>query len=165
MMAHFGLEDAMPLIVGYNISPLIPVDIRYVRTDKPTDEDQAYFKRVKKEGPVVPGPFSWRNELTEILEKTTAEFWDIPVEDVSCFFPHDPSVPTNPYPIATLIVELLFDKPARTLEKRRAYAKALAEACQDFLDRLRGTTDARVEVAVKRFDPEKDGCYVTPTKT
>ncbi len=150
----------MPLIIGYNISPLIPVDIRYVRTDKTTDEDLEYFKRVKKHGPVVPPPFGWREQLSEILEKLTCEYWDLSPGDVSCFFPHDPSVPTHPYPISTLIVDLLFEKPERTPERRQEYAQKLALACRNFLNRHRGTEDAKVEVAIKPFNPEKHGLYM-----
>lgn len=152
----------MPLIIGYNISPLIPVDLRYVRTEKPTDEDLAYFKRMHKEGPIVPPPFTWRTSLGKILERITREYWSLTDNDVTCFFPHDPTVPTAPYPVATLIVDLLFDKPDRTPERRREYAEKLAMACREFLNLYRGTTDAKVEVAVKPYNAEKNGFFVTP---
>jgi hypothetical protein len=128
----------MPLIIGYNISPLEP-HIAH-----------------------SPDQNAWRDALYPLLETVTCEFWDIKAHEVSCFFPHDPSVPTNPYPVATLVVDLLFNKPERTLERRNAYAKALAETCRDYLNKLRGTTDAKVEVAIKPFDPEKNGFYMTP---
>ena len=37
----------------------------------------------------------------------------------------------------------------------------LKHLCRDFLNRIRGTTDARVEVAIKPFDPEKNGFHDT----
>ncbi|MEK7532520.1 MAG: hypothetical protein AAB579_02875 [Patescibacteria group bacterium] len=89
----------------------------------------------------------------------TAEFWGLDKSAVSSFFPHDPSVPTNS--IATIMVELLFDTPERTNERRREYAEKLGLAVEGFLNHRRHTTDARVEVAVKRFNPERDGFYMT----
>ena len=55
-----------------------------------------------------------------------------------------------------VIVELLFDKPERTLEVRQRLAVALRDAVQaSFL-----CMDRTVEVAVKRFSPERDA-YAT----
>ena len=144
----------MPLIQGFHISPLIPVDLRYQRTDKPTDEDLEYFRRMKKEGPIVPPPFSWRTQLRAILTKVTCDFFGLKGDDVSCVFPHDPSVPTNPPPIAALSVSFLYREPERTPERVKEYRLALGKACKEFLDRLRGTRDARVEVKTELCDPE-----------
>lgn len=104
----------------------------------------------------------WRDQLSRVVEYVTAEFWNMPPSTVSCFFPYDPSVPIDPRPIATLIVEILFDKSERTYERRNEYAKVLGRAMVDFLNERRGTTDAEVEVAVKRFNPDHDGFWRTP---
>lgn len=112
---------------------------------------------------ISPGAGSvWWSSLANVIEDVTAKFWELHPSAVSCSFPHDPSVPTDPYPIATLIVELLFDKPNRTDERRREYAKVLGRAVVDFLNERRGTIDAEVEVAVKRFNPDHDGFWRTP---
>lgn len=144
----------MPLIACYNISPLIPVDLRYVRTDKPTDEDLVYFKRMKAEGPVVPPPFTWREQIEKIIVSVTCEHFGIKPDAVSCCFPHDPSTPANPYPIATIDVSLLYRKPERTPEVVKQYREKLGRVCRDFLNKLRNTTDAKVEVATHLCDPD-----------
>ncbi|MDD2785646.1 MAG: hypothetical protein PHS79_01990 [Patescibacteria group bacterium] len=144
----------MPLITVVNVSPLIPIDLRYVRTDKPTDEDVVYAKRMQREGPVVPAPFGWRDSLKNILVEVTCRHFNLTPDDVSCFFPHDPSVPIYPSPTAFLKVELLYRKPERTPELILEYRNALGKACSDFLKKLRGTDKARVEVKVELCDPE-----------
>ena len=164
----------MPLIVCWNISPLqrpqTPVEDTSALLGQGSLDDEPPLESDNNRNETMDKPKAntmpddWCDQLASVLEKVTAEFWGIPLDHVSCSFPQDPSVPTNPYPIATLIIELLFEKPERTHEKRRDYAKALAEACKQELNRLRGTTDAKVEVAVKRFNPEKDGFYVTSDK-
>jgi hypothetical protein len=93
--------------------------------------------------------------------------WGLGGDDVSCFFPHDPSVPTDPYPIATLIVELLFEHPERTKEQRDEFAVGLADTFRSVLAEIRGVDPEQVavEVAVKRFDPSTDGfCMLSAAK-
>lgn len=143
----------MPLIIAYNICPLIPAGFSHSDRigrragSRQTDYADAHY---------------WRERLGPVLERVTEEFWKLPKGMVTCFFPHDPSVPTAPYPVATIIVDLLFSKPDRTLERRNAYAKALSDACCDFLNEMRHTTNAQVEVAIRSFNPETEGFYVTP---
>lgn len=125
----------MPLIVAYNISPLMP-DMSYGH-DGPT--------------------FHWRDSLSEILEGVTCEFWGLKTEEASCFFPHDPSVPCpprGPYPIATLVVSLLYRLPDRTPKRVKRFRLALGKACCEYLNNLRGTTNAKVEVKVELCDPD-----------
>lgn len=121
----------MPLVIGYNVFP------------------NEHW------------PELWRTKLSRMIEDITANFWNIKSDDVSCFFPHDPSVPVSPLPIATFIVELLFERPERTLQERSRYAKVLADAIKTALAEM-GDTNRKVEVAVKRFNPDKDGFFMTP---
>jgi len=120
---------------------------------------QNFRPATEEEIQAIPG--LWRENLGKIVGKITCDFWHLNDYAVTCFFPHDPSVPTDPYPVATIIVDLLFDKPDRTPERRHEFAKLLAEAVRDYLNKLRETTDAKVEVVVKPFNAEKNGFYVT----
>jgi len=129
----------MPLIIGYNISPLFDNDPHGTT-----------------------GHHYWRDDLAKVVKNVTRDFWQLGDGEVTCFFPHDPTVPTDHYPVATIVVDLLFDKPDRTPERRKEFAKLLAEAVRDRLNKQRGTTDAKVEVAVKPFNAEKNGFYMTP---
>lgn len=52
-----------------------------------------------------------------------------------------------------IIVELLFDKPERTFEVRQKLAKVLGDATKLFVG------DRTVEVAIKRFNPERDAFW------
>lgn len=60
-----------------------------------------------------------------------------------------------------VVVELLFDKPERTLEVRQRLASALGESVKAYYRRYAGIDqrDREVEVAVKRFNPERDAFW------
>ncbi len=73
-------------------------------------------------------------------------------DQVSFSFLQDPSVETTDVPV-TIIVELLLDKPKRTSQVRQRLADKIAGA---FLS-IRWNKGRQVEVAVKRFNPSKDG--------
>lgn len=96
-----------------------------------------------------------------LIERTiTKAVLDIPPlelteDDISFSFPKDPTVTSAVVPV-TIIVELLFDKPKRTYEVRKRLAKNIAYAFKQ----LPGNDDRTVEVAVKRFNPLKDGFYM-----
>ncbi len=168
----------MPHIVCLNISPRQPehappaslaelMDTPVMYGPQVDDNVQPWFEGESdapkpKEHSHHDMPDDWRNALEMVIIQVTARFWKLSPDGITCSFPHDPSVPTDPYPLATVIVELLFDMPERTHAKRATYAKKLATAIKKELNRLRRTTDAKVEVAVKRFDPKKDGFFVTP---
>lgn len=90
-------------------------------------------------------------------EVVAIEELDLTPEGVSFSFPRDPSVVSDEIPI-TIIVELLFDKPERTQETRDVLAHNIAFAFKQTVESWR-VLRSFVEVAVKRFDPEKDGFY------
>jgi len=54
----------------------------------------------------------------------------------------------------TVVVEIMFDKPERTEAVRQQLAEALGRAAKSVVGEHR-----RVEVAVKRFSPERDGFW------
>jgi|GEM_PF-2592629 len=81
-------------------------------------------------------------------------------DDLSFSFPRDPSVTSDKVPVI-IIVELLFDKPERTHEVRQLAAKRIADAVSLAIDWRK---HAGIEVAVKRFDPKKDGFFALPEK-
>lgn len=81
-------------------------------------------------------------------------------DDISFSFPRDPSVESDTVPVM-IIVELLFDKPKRTDAVRQRLAKEIAQTFKA----LPGNDNRMIEVAVKRFDPKKDGfCMIKPGK-
>jgi len=81
-------------------------------------------------------------------------------DDISFSFPRDPSVESETIPVA-IIIELLFKKSKRTDEVRQRLAESVARAFKA----LPGNESRMIEVAVKRFDPEKDGfCMIKPTE-
>jgi hypothetical protein len=79
--------------------------------------------------------------------------------DISFSFVSDPSVTLEEIPIV-IIVELLFDKPERTFELRKSLAFWLHKTFSATIRSWRKVS--KVEVAVKRFDPEKDGFCTDP---
>lgn len=57
-----------------------------------------------------------------------------------------------------IVVELLFDKPERTPEVRQKLAEELGKRAKEWL--RSNYTSRPVEVAVKRFNPERDAFWV-----
>lgn len=57
-----------------------------------------------------------------------------------------------------IVVELLFDKPERTEEVRRTLAERLGKAAKEFFRNKLGINRV-IEVAVKRFNPERDAFW------
>jgi len=95
--------------------------------------------------------------IDEIEAAITQAILEIPeleltMADISFSFPQDPTVDSESIPV-TIIVELLFEKPKRTNAVRQQLASAITAA----FNKLPGNEKRTVEVAVKRFDPEKDG--------
>lgn len=77
-------------------------------------------------------------------------------EQVTVRFPDLADEPEPEHAIM-VVVELLFDKPERTLEVRQKLAAALGTAvCGSFIGKGR-----KVEVAVKRFNPDRDAFFST----
>lgn len=93
-------------------------------------------------------------DIEHALKKAVADIPELNVDQaqVSVFFPRELDVP--PGAGTTIIVELLFDKPERTPQVRQRLARNLGRAFKSAVERGR-----RVKVAVKRFNPEKDGFY------
>ncbi len=77
-------------------------------------------------------------------------------EDTSFSFPKDPTIISGNVPIF-IIVEVLFDKPARTLGIRRRLAKDIG--CRFAVVMREWRMLPNLKVAVKRFDPERDGFW------
>jgi len=75
--------------------------------------------------------------------------------DISYSFPQDPTITSDTVPVV-IIVELLFDKPRRTFEVRQRLAQKIVFA---FKLATEWKNLTKLEVAVKRFDPKKDGFY------
>lgn len=98
----------------------------------------------------------WREELAEIIENAVLGVAELGLNQddpdaVTVSMPVDPSVPAGDYkPPITVIGEVFFDKPERTLEVRRRVAQLVYAAVKHVFP------DRKVEVALKRFDPEKD---------
>lgn len=76
-------------------------------------------------------------------------------DDVSFSFLSDPSVKSDIIPIV-IVVELLFEKPERTKQVRSELAAMIGRNLILVVD-WRRVTD--IEVAIKRFNPEKDGFW------
>ena len=81
---------------------------------------------------------------------------DLTQEDISFSFLVDPTIVSRKIPII-VIVELLFEKKERTFEVRERLANELGQAIKLTISGWRYM--AGIEVAVKRFDPKKDGFY------
>lgn len=77
-------------------------------------------------------------------------------DDISFSFPYDPKITSGDIPVV-IIVELLFDLPERTKTIRQRLAIQLGRAFKSTVTMWRKL--AKLEVAVKRFDPVKDGFY------
>lgn len=107
----------------------------------------------------------WRDDLRQALEGASTAFLEEKgvSREVTCSFPHDPSVPTDPFPRATLIVENfpeLFDSE-NTSGFRNVFARVLGQVFERFLNKHRDSTDATVEVIVRCLTPVRTGYYRT----
>ena len=107
----------------------------------------------------------WRAGLGGVIEQFTAQFWWIPLESVTCFFPHDPSVPEKPWPIAMFVVDLFFHVFEKDLGRQKEFATKLGERIETFLNKTRKTTGARVLVSVRSHELETSSLYTTPSKS
>lgn len=95
------------------------------------------------------------DELSDMIEKRASMVSELQLtpEDVSLSFPNDDSVKNGSgFPII-VIGELLFDKPERTPQARQQLAEIIKHCFEKTLD-LKGR---KLEVAVKKFNVEKDG--------
>lgn len=79
---------------------------------------------------------------------------DLTQEDISFSFLVGPTIVSRKIPIV-VIVELLFEKKERTFEVRERLAKELGQAIESTISDWRYM--AGIKVAVKRFNPKKDG--------
>ena len=103
---------------------------------------------------------NWRAGLGGAIEQFTAKFWGVPHEEVTCFFPHDPSVPEQPWPVATFTVDFL--EPQRTSGGRRGqFAHELGAKIEAFLNKHRKNKTARVQIMVRIAQPDME-VYLTP---
>ncbi len=139
-------------IEGRNISPYLPDDPHLAMM---CAGDRERFKL----------NIEWRRRLGEILEKIIhgSEPWKD--QEVTCWFGHDPSVPTDPYPTALFVVRL--PRPAKTdpfsmLNISAKLAKKFCGVCGAYLNTMRGTDDARVQIDIEVIDDKQS--YSTPKK-
>lgn len=121
-------------IEGRNISPFLPGDKHLAHLCQ--RNRKRYELNIK-----------WREKLGEILEKIlrTPTLWKD--EEVTSWFGHDPSVPTDPYPTALLIVrvpKIIAGSEHLRLEVSMGLDKAFAA----FLCEMRGTASAGVHVDI-----------------
>ena len=72
--------------------------------------------------------------------------------DISFSFIKDQTITSDTVDVI-IVVDLLFDKPERNFEVRRCLAEKIAF---DFKE-LPGNDNRKIEVFIKRFDPNKDG--------
>jgi hypothetical protein len=99
-------------------------------------------------------------KIEEIEKTLTTAVVNIPdlelrPDDISFAFPRDPTVTSDKIPII-IIVDLLFDKPKRTFEMRQLLAERIGTFFSAAVNWRKLT---KIEVAVKRFDPKKEGFY------
>lgn len=109
----------------------------------------------------------WQEKLHVILAEVVQQ-WSFSfnpphpaIDRVSCYFAPDTSVPAERYPTAMLLVRMPKSKAADSTYNH--YAKTLGEACEKFLNKLRDANDARVNVVIDFYNPDR-GCYSTPPK-
>lgn len=77
-------------------------------------------------------------------------------EQVDFFFPRDPTITSDKVPVA-IFVRMLFDKEERTPAVRNRLAQVIGKTFKDAVT-WRDLAEP-LEVAVPRFDPERDGFY------
>lgn len=136
-------------IVGYNISPFLGNEPELVSICR-GDPKRLEHNRL------------WREKLRDILERISQKYPILAKEETLCFFGHDPSVPTAPYPIAVLIVRV----PTNVNAGRHIhhdYAVDLGQALERRLNQMRDTDEAQVRVEIDVIDNERY-CYSTPLK-
>ena len=98
--------------------------------------------------------------ITAIEEAITRAAIEIPEleltpNDISFFFPRDPSITSDEIPII-IKVELLFDKPKRTPAIRQLFAAKIEENFSKTIRRWRKLT--KIEVAINPpFKPQEYG--------
>ena len=121
-------------IEGRNISPYLPGDKHLAHL---CQRNRKRYELNTK----------WREKLSEILEKIirTPTLWKD--EEVTSWFGHDPSVPTDPYPTALLIVRVP-KAIASTEHLRLEVGLQLYKAFATFLCAMRDTTSAKVHVDI-----------------
>lgn len=104
----------------------------------------------------------FEDEKIEAIEKALTEAvvkipeLELTPDNISFAFPQDPTVTSDDIPVI-IIVELLFNKPKRTLKVRQLLAKRIGEYFSTTVGKWRQLT--KLEVAVKRFNPKKESFY------
>lgn len=99
-------------------------------------------------------------DLVKKLQVAAVKVLDLPGSGVSVFFPVDRMAEGLGEEIVC-IVEGLFEKPERTIERRQELAATLRSTLYDFV-RVNLQNCKKVEVIVKRFNQDLDGfadCY------
>lgn len=107
--------------------------------------------------PTLDGTFRGHNSFAHLLRETCVAA-KVPGIDgpelVSVCFGGNQVLPDDRTLI--IIVELLNDLPERTMEVRQRLAEALQQRALELINKI-SQQEWNVEVAVKRFDPVKDG--------
>jgi hypothetical protein len=96
--------------------------------------------------------------FVEGLKKTVEEIPELHIAGADVTVSYNPGMADQNDQTVIVIVELLFDKPERTFEVRQRLAEQIGTY---ILEGLKRHGRARkVEVAVKKFNPEKDAFVV-----
>ena len=107
-------------------------------------------------------PSTWeKSPFIQCLKKSAIDIKELNLttEDVSVAFAGEQSM-DHLDKCLIIMVELLFDKPERTIEVRRQLAGSLGKAAKIYLE-TRVFLGWKVEVAVKRFNPDKDAFWTS----
>ena len=96
-------------------------------------------------------------KIERAIEKAILDISELELTyiDIGYSFLQDPTITSDAISVV-IIVELLFDKPKRTFKVRQRLAQKIGEA---FKSAVKWRNLPKLEVAVKRFNPEKDGFY------
>ncbi|MFA6406257.1 MAG: hypothetical protein WCW34_01915 [Patescibacteria group bacterium] len=121
-------------IEGRNISPFLP--------------DDPHLAHLCQRMPMrYEMNIQWRDKLGDILKKILHMPMLWKDEEITSWFGHDPSVPTDPYPTAILIVRVP-KSVAGSDHLRLEASEELNRAFRKYLNEMRGTTTARAEVYI-----------------
>jgi hypothetical protein len=99
-------------------------------------------------------------EIEKAVSQTLISIKDLglSMEDISYSFFKDETVESETIPVV-IIVELLFEKEDRSYGVRCQTATAIGQAFEKTIIKWRKKLPKTLEVAVKRFNPKKDGFW------
>ncbi len=128
----------MPHVICWNISSRLPTD-EWTQNDIGWGDLKHMLPR-------------WRKDLRPTIITAVADLFKVKPEDIQVSFPHDPDVPSDPYPVAQVYVENL--ESISELQHGHALCDSLARILEKELDRLRQRTGSRVSVTARNVSGE-----------